>query len=163
MVGLAGMAVLLQLSLLPGLRPLDVVPNLMLVMVVLIALNVATSEALVMAAVCGLILDLAGSANFGLWTGLLVLVVLVVGIVGRAGFELDRVWVALGLVSAATIVMTLAVWSALAVRGGGFSMSLGWSGRLLAELVLNLILTITLQRLVRWALPRGGPGLESGG
>jgi rod shape-determining protein MreD len=160
---LAGLAVILQLSLLPALRMFGVVPNLVLVVVVLIALNVATSEALLTAAVSGLVIDLASGTNFGLWMGALMLVTLVVSFVGRAGIELDGVLVALVLVGISTAVMTLAVWLPLITGVSGLAVPVAWGGRLATELVINLILTIMLRPLVRLALPSGKPGLESGG
>jgi rod shape-determining protein MreD len=160
---LAGLAVILQLSLLPAVRVFGVVPNLALVVVVLIALNVATSEALLMAAVSGLVIDLANGTNFGLWMGVLMLATLVVSFVGRAGIELDGVLVALVLVGVSTVVMTLAVWSPLITGVSGLVVPVVWGGRLATELVINLVLTMMLRPLVRLALPSGKPGLDSGG
>jgi rod shape-determining protein MreD len=153
---------MLQLSLLPALRLFGVVPNLVLVVVTLVALNVVTTEALAVAVLSGLILDLAGSAYFGLWTGALVLVTLVVGLMGRAGIELDGLWVALAVVAAGTVVITLAIWSSLAAAGGGFPVSVAWNSRLVVELVLNLVLVTMLRPLLRMLAPRGGQGLEPG-
>jgi len=92
------LAVILQVSFLPAVRVFGVVPNIALVLMVLISMIVVTSEALIVAALSGLVLDLASGSNFGLWTGVMVLVALAVGMMQRAGLELDRIVVALVLV-----------------------------------------------------------------
>jgi len=160
---LAGLAVMLQLSLLPALRLFGVVPNLVLVVIVLVALNVATSEALIVAAASGFVIDLAEGSSFGLWMGLLMVVALVAGLLGRAGIELDGVLVPLVLTGAGTMVMTIAVWSLLVTRGGGWPVSAAWGGRLVVELVINLVLTMMLRPLVRLLLSGNGRGFEPGG
>jgi rod shape-determining protein MreD len=159
LIALITVVVVLQLSLLPGLRPLGVVPNLAVVVMVLAALNVVTSEALVAAAASGLVLDLASGANFGLWTGVFMLITLVVGVLRRAGIELDGAVVAPGLVAAATLVITLVVWLALAPKGVHWTFG-GAAGQLVVELVINLVLTIALAPLVRWML--GGTRAQTG-
>ena len=159
LIVLITVAVLLQLSLLPGLRPLGVVPNLAVVVMVLAALNVVTSEALIVAAVSGLVLDLASGANFGLWTGEFMVIALVVGVMRRAGIELDGAVVAPGLVAAATIVMTFVVWLAMLPQGVHWTFG-GVVGQLVVELMINLVLTIALTVPVRWLL--GGSRAQTG-
>lgn len=155
-------AVAFQVSLLPTLRPLGIVPNLALVVMVLASLSVTTSEGLIAAVISGLVLDLASGANFGLWTGIMVLVVLVVGMLHRAGIELDRSWVPLALVAGATFVLTIGVWLGL-VSGVSNWPVLNLIGRLTIELVINLGLTVALMPLVRWLLGGGARRSEVGG
>jgi len=157
------LTVMLQVSLLPALRPLGVVPNVALVIIVLVALNSATSQAVLAAAAGGLVIDMAGGTAFGLWVGAFVLMTLVVGLLVRAGVELDGPLVPLVLVTAGTVVMTLAIWSSLVTRSGGLPVSVAWGGRLALELVINLILTLMLRPLIAWALSGGGSRHESGG
>lgn len=144
-------AAMLQISFIPAWRPLDVVPNLALALVMIVAIWVPTSEALVAAVAAGFILDMAGARNFGLWTGIFMLVVLVAGLVHRAGIELDQVAVPVVIVAVATLVATGLILAGL-VRGAGHWSAGGTIGRLSLELVLNLMLVLLLRPLGRWAL-----------
>ncbi len=158
---LMGMAVILQVSFLPAVRLFGIVPNLALVMMVLVALGVATSEALILAALSGLVLDLAGGSNFGLWTGGMVLIALVVGIVHRAGLELDRLLIPLVLVASGTLVISLVILVALVPSVGHWPAAY-LTQQLIIELVINLLLTMMLRPPVRLLLGRSGPQAESG-
>ena len=159
---LIGLAVVLQVSFLPALRPLGVVPNSVLVMVVLCALYIATSEALVAAAICGLLLDLASGANFGLWTGVLLLATLGIGMLHRSGIELDRVVVAPALVGVGTLVTASVIWLGMAASIARFPLT-DLIGRLVIELMINLALTMLLRPVVRATLVGRRRQFESGG
>jgi hypothetical protein len=146
--------VLLQCALLPALRPLDVVPNLALVWIVLMGLEGSASWALMLAVGVGLATDLASGVNFGLWTGLLVLAALAAGAVHRAGIELIGSLVASVMVAVGTVLMTVIVVGSLA--GNLATWPWGWLAvHLLVQLVLNFILTVGLRPVVRALL---GPG-----
>jgi rod shape-determining protein MreD len=142
---LMALAALLQASLVPAFRPLGVVPNLALVIFVLVSLELATSEALVLGVAAGLVLDIASGANFGLWMGVFMLVALICGLLHRAGIELDRLPVALILVLVATVVMAAVIWIGLATTISRWP-GLSFGGRLVIELMINLILTMLLRR-----------------
>jgi rod shape-determining protein MreD len=157
-----GVMVVLQLSLLPGLRPFGVVPNVALVGVVLSAIYLATSEVLVAAAVAGLILDIVSGPGFGLWTGVFILVTLVAGLMQRSGIEITGTVVALGLVAAGTLVISLVLWVTLIAHAHQFPVFV-LSGRLLVELVLNLGLTVALKPVARWMFGGGQSRFELGG
>jgi rod shape-determining protein MreD len=148
------MAVMLQLSFLPGLRPFGVVPNLALAMTVLVAIGAPTSEALLAAALSGFILDIAGGANFGLWTGVLMIITLVAGLLDRAGFELDRLIVVIGLMVAGTLMISLVILGTLAGRLGTLPL-LGVIGGLAWELVINLMIVMALKPGVHRLLSGG--------
>jgi len=149
LVVLVGLGMLLQLSLLPGLRPLGVVPSLALVLVVLVGLEGTASQALVAAVTGGVALDLGSSADFGLWTGLLVVTALMTGLLHRAGVELESVMWSLALVAGGTIVVSLLILVGIADSVGRWQWGLViW--RLVAQLGLNLALTVVLRPLVRW-------------
>lgn len=151
LVVLAIMSVLMQLSLLPALRPFGVVPNLMLVTVVLIGLEGTASMALATAVAAGVVLDMASGANFGLWTAILVLAALASGLVHRAGIELGGPTVAVVIVAIGTVVETAVIVLGVA---GYTSLAAGViAGRLMAELVLNLLLTVMLTPLVKQVVP----------
>ena len=161
-VVLLAVAVAVQVSLLPTLRPLGVVPNLALVVMVLVAVSVPTSEALVGAAVCGLILDLASGINFGLWTGIMMLVTLVAGVLHRSGVELDRSWVPLVLVACGTASIALVIWLGLARTVTSWPVLI-LTGRLGLELMINLGLTVALMPFVQWLLRGSRRQSEVGG
>ena len=159
---LLGASVILQMSLLPAFRPLGVVPNLVLVMVVLISLHAATSQALLGAILSGFVIDLANGTSFGLWMGVLMLVALIVGLMHRAGLELASGVAASILVTGGTLVMTGVIWMSL-FANIGVRVPLSLVRSLAFELVLNLILVMLLRRFVRWAVVGSGGRQESGG
>lgn len=150
----------MQLSLLPALRPFGVVPNLVLVAVTLIGLEGTASMALTTAVAGGVVLDLASGANFGLWTAILVLAALAAGLVHRAGIELGGPTVAVVIVATLTVVETIVI--VLGVAGSAILPPGVIAGRLTVELVLNLLLTIMLQPVVRHLVPAGTASGEIG-
>jgi hypothetical protein len=148
---------MLQVSLLPALRPLGVVPYLALVLVVLVGLEGTASLALAIAVAGGLVLDIASGTNFGLWTGTLVLAAIVTGLLHRAGVELVGAVVASVMVAVGTLLMTLVIWLGLATSISHWP--LPWMfGHLWIELVLNLGLVLAVRPLVRLVVPSGHPG-----
>jgi rod shape-determining protein MreD len=148
LVALIVAGVLLQMSLLPALRPFGVVPNLVLVLVVLIGLEGVSSRALIAGVGAGFILDLVSGSNFGLWTGCLVLAALVTGLLHRSGIEpgagITSVMVAAGTAVMA-VVIVVGLWPTTADVPIGLL-----AGRLLMEIVLNLGLAMALRPAVRW-------------
>lgn len=144
-------SVLLQVSFLPGLRPFGVVPNITLVVLVLASFSVVTSEALMLSAASGLVLDLVSGQNFGLWTGVFMLTTLVVGLMRRAGLELDAMIIGTILVSAATIVIAVVLWLTFIPSVARWPIGAA-AGRLMLELVVNLSLMILLRAPIRWVL-----------
>lgn len=141
--------VVLQLSLLPALRPLGAVPSLMLVLVALVGLEGTASQALWVAVAGGLAMDFGSSADFGLWTGLLVVTALVTGLLHRAGVELESVMWSLVLVAGGTILVSVVILVGIADSAGRWQWGVViW--RLVAQLVLNMLLTVMLRPLVRW-------------
>jgi rod shape-determining protein MreD len=158
LIAVAFIAVLLQISFLPALRPLGVVPNLLLVVVVLVGLEGTSSSALVIAVAGGVISDLSSGANFGLWTGLLVLAALVTGLIHRAGFELNGPIVALTMVFAGTVLETGVIL--LGLVNSVSSWPVGYLlGHLGLEVMLNLVLTVALRPLIRGVVPAVDPGV----
>jgi rod shape-determining protein MreD len=147
-------AVMLQLSFLPALRLAGIVPNLALVTMVLVALNIITSEALMLAAGAGFVLDIASGVNFGLWTGVLMLTSLVIGLLQRAGIETGRAFIGPVLVVAGTIIIAIVIWLGLATSGAGWP-GAQLVGRLGIELVINLGLTLLLNPVVRTIVGSG--------
>ena len=154
--------VLLQISFIPALRPLGVVPNIALVMIALVGLYGTASLALVLAISGGLALDLVSGANFGLYVGLFMVVALAAGYIHRAGLNWSGYVMALGLVSVATLVQNLVI------LGGLVRVANGWPvGHLLfqmgLEIILNCFAVLGLRPLIRWLMPADQSGLMVSG
>ena len=151
--------VLIQVSLLPALRPFGVVPNVLLGLVALVGLEDTASLALVVAVASGITLDVASGTPFGMWTVLLVLAALVTGLIHRAGLELAGGLVAGSIVIVGTIIMNVGTLLSVAPVVSHWPV-----GRLLGQvglqLVLNLLLVWALKPLVKWVGP--GAGAEFG-
>lgn len=153
-LGLAAVLILgllLQISWLPALRPLGVVPDFALILIVLTGLEGTASMALGAAVAGGLVLDLASGANFGLWTGTLVLTALASGMLHRAGIE-PGVGVSCVMVVVGTLLMTAIILAGLV------NVVVQWPkgaliGRFMIELVINLTVTVALRPLMRWLVP----------
>jgi hypothetical protein len=152
----------LQVAFMPALRPLGVVPNMALVLVALVGLTGTASLALGVALVGGLLLDMTSGADFGLRTGLLVLVALACGYVHRAGLHASGLVVALVVVAAGTFISDLAVLAGLIRTGLGYWPGGSLLGTMVLEIMLNLLITLALQPLVRLVTPGGPelPGME---
>jgi hypothetical protein len=160
LIAIAVACVLLQVGLLPALRPLGVVPNLMLVLVVLVGLEGTASAALALAVVGGLAVDLASGANFGLWTGVLVVAALTAGLLRRAGVELAGPAVGMVMVAVGTVVMSVVILAGLVNVVGAWPIG-ALAGRITTELVLNLILMAGLRPVVRIAVHNVSAGQVS--
>jgi cell shape-determining protein MreD len=162
LVLLMGLTILLQVSLLPALRPFGVVPNVALVMVVLVGLEGTASTAVAAAVVCGVALDLSSGANLGLWTGLLVLAAIVTGMLHRAGIETDRLLVPVAMVTVGSMIMPLVILTGLAnvVQHWPFG---ALAGRFAIELVLNLAIMMVLKPVVRRVVPNSPAELPAAG
>jgi cell shape-determining protein MreD len=99
----------LQLSLLGHLRPLGVVPALVMVAVILAALWLEATPTLVAAIVGGLLLDMASGADFGLRTGFFMVAALAVIAARQFGLHAESLAPAMAIVVVATLAFNLAV------------------------------------------------------
>ena len=145
------MAVLLlvQVSFLPAMRPFGVVPDLILVVVVLLGLDSTVSRALTVGVVGGLLLDLSSGADFGLRTGLFLIMALTAGLVQRSGLNVSGPIVALILVALGTVLQTVAI--IVSVASSVASWQYGYVvSHLAIELMINLSLVVVLHPLIRW-------------
>jgi rod shape-determining protein MreD len=150
------MAVFLQISFLPALRPFGVVPDIMLPIVVFVGLYGQASTALVVALVGGLAMDMASSSDFGLWTGTFVLAALVCGYVHRAGVELIAP-VAVIMVTVATVLANAVLLTSVFGATGPWS---SVAGSLIIQVVLNFILTMAIGPLIKAVVGSGSSGAE---
>lgn len=143
-------AVILQISLLPAWRPLGIVPNLVLVVLIASAIWRPATQSLALALSAGVILDFASAANFGLRLSFYTFIVLVVVAMVRLGVDFERTDILLLAMAAATLAFDLAVlstvWNA-AVNSLGLIVKI-----VLTELAVNLALAWSLRALLARAL-----------
>lgn len=149
-------AVFLQVSFFPALRPFGVVPNILLPIVVFVGLYGQASTALVVATVGGLAMDMASSSDFGLWTGTFVLAALVCGYVHRAGVVLIAP-VGVIMVTVATVLANAVLLTSVFGATGPWS---SVAGSLIIQVVLNFILTMAIGSLIRAVVGSGVSGAE---
>lgn len=150
---IALLAVWSEVSLVAPLRPLGVVPNLALVVMVVLVANLAASAGLVLAAMVGLFLDLSSGSNFGLQTGFYLLLVLSLNLLERLGTECGSFGVMAGLVTAGTLILNGAIATSLAISGG--RLRLGFvAHETIIELICNLVLLAVLRWLLMSLLPK---------
>lgn len=159
--GMCAVVTVAQLTLLPALRPLGVVPAAVLGLVALVGMEGTASEALVLAVVSGVVIDLGSGANFGLWTGVLVLTALVAGLLHRAGVELAGALTETVMVVGGTLVMNLVVLASVAGTAARWDWSL-LMVHLVLQLVLNVALMLSLRPAVRWLMRQPATGVMMG-
>jgi hypothetical protein len=161
LIVLSMLVFVLQLSFIPALRPLGVVPDLGLALVALVGLYGSASMALLLAVCGGLALDLVSGGDFGLYVGLFTVVALTAGFVHRAGFGLGETVMSLALVLAGTLLQDLVV------LGGLVRVAVSWPIRQLLldlsyEMVLNALFVLLLRPLVAWLIPPTSTDFEVG-
>jgi cell shape-determining protein MreD len=113
LVVIALVVVWMQTALFGQFRPLGVMPDIVLVTVILIALWLEATPTLAMATACGLLLDMASGDSFGLRTGFLVVVSLVVIAARQFGLHSESLLTAGTLVVATTVAFNLIVIASL--------------------------------------------------
>jgi rod shape-determining protein MreD len=109
---------MLQLSFLPALRPLGVVPNLVLMVISAAALSGPLETAMILGLSCGFLLDLVSGSDFGLQTGLLALAVLLSAYVSRSGLQFGIRIQLLIVIFAVSSVMAIIAVLGLVISGG---------------------------------------------
>ena len=139
----------LQVSWFGHIRPLGVMPNLMLVIVVLFGLWSDATAALAAAIGGGFLLDLASGSDFGLRMAFYVVVVLALVAGKQLGLHADSLATPVLAVILGTVIYNLAVLATL----GTLPLNGVVVGRVAAELLDNLVL-LGLVTLVRLNLPR---------
>ena len=142
LVAVTIIALLVQVSFLPALRPFGVVPNLVVVVVAAAALSGPLVSAMIIAISSGIVLDLASGSDFGLMTGLLALTVLLCAFISRSGLRtgirLQLIIVTLAISTISPLIATLE----LLLAGGRIdfgTLLFGW----LIFLTLNLCLGLS--------------------
>lgn len=145
----------LQIYFLGAMRPLGILPNLLLVMLTYFALMRPASQALAVGVAGGLMLDLASGADFGIRLGFYSLFALVVVMTRQLGGSPDSLWTAIGLIVGGTVAYNLIVLASLILARADLNFAV--IGRLiLNETLINLAFGLVLSRFWRW-LYRTGP------
>jgi hypothetical protein len=139
-------------------RPLGVVPNVMMIVVALFALWGNATTALVAAVGGGLLLDLAaGGGPFGLRMGFLVVLVLAIVAFRQRGMQSDSVVTGLAVVAIATVVFNIAILATIPHGINAVVVS-----RIARELVDNLIITGSIYLLRANLSSNRGTSMELG-
>lgn len=160
-IAAALVAVWLEISFIAPLRPFGVVPNLVLVVILLLAIRLPASNAVVLAVASGLFIDLTSGSDFGLRTAFYVLLVLLVNLLSRQGTDFNNASIVAGTVVAGTIVLNAAVvadlaLSRVALRFGYIASKVG------IEVICNLVLLVILRTLFGASGRPASDGLSAG-
>ena len=143
------LVVWLQLATLPAVRPLGVVPNLALVVVILLAIRMPVVTGLTMAVVIGWLLDVGAGSDYGLRLTFYSMMLILAVFLRQLGSDLENVSLQASLVVAGTVLLNLAILVNLAFQHA--TLPLGYVGlKLFTEVILNLALLLP----VRWALSK---------
>ena len=150
--------VLLQSYFFGAMRPLGVLPNLLLVMLTYLAMLRPASQSLAVAILGGLLLDLISGTDFGLRMAFYSLFTLGVVMARQLGASLESFWSVVGLIAAGTVIYNLAVLGSLIIVRTEFSPLI--AARLVAiELAFNLVFAALFGRAWRWLLKSAPEGL----
>lgn len=140
--------IILQVGFLPAWRPLGVVPDLLLALVLALGLYTTAGEALITALVGGLALDLSSGSDFGLRLGFYTVVALVVALLQRSGWLLDSLTWRLGLIALLTLAANGLVLAVMALHHARLPLQIV-TARITAAIVLELIVMMAIGPLVR--------------
>jgi rod shape-determining protein MreD len=143
----------LQISFIPALRPFGVVPDVGLVIVGLVGLYATASDALILAVIGGLILDLVSGTNFGLYVALYTVIALAAGYIHRAGLNWAGPLMAMSLVLVATLIQNIVILGGLVRTAAVWPMG-HILAQLVTEIILNIIIVLALRPLVQWLSPK---------
>jgi rod shape-determining protein MreD len=142
-------AVWLQVSFFGAARIFGIMPDVLLVVIIYAGLICSASEAVWMALVGGLLLDLDSGVDFGLRMGFFVMLSLLIVALKQAGADFANTGMVLAATLGATVLYNLSVLTGVML--GGISVPWGTVlGRVGLEIVINGILALAL----RWPLGR---------
>lgn len=146
------LTVALQVYFLGSWRPLGVVPNLLLIVVIYVGLIRTATETLAAALVGGLLLDLTSGADFGLRMSFYALSALLILVAKQAGFDFDNLGLIVLGVAAGTVLFNLAILGSVINNS-----SISWPlvARLVGvEILINIALALFLRPVLTRLLPR---------
>lgn len=137
----------LQLALLPAIRPLGIVPNLALVVVVLLATRLELPTSLGVAVAIGWLLDSAGGSDYGLRTSFYLLLALGTALLRQIGSDLENISLQASIVVAGTVLLNLAILVNLALLHANLPLRI-IAVKLTSEIICNLILLLPTKWLL---------------
>ncbi|MBW3537971.1 hypothetical protein KY386_00585 [Candidatus Parcubacteria bacterium] len=155
------LSVWLQASFFGAMRPLGVVPNLLLVVVIYAGLVGTATESVAMALAGGMVLDLASGVDFGLRMAFYSLLALIIVMLKRAGANFDNVGLVLLSTVGGTLLYNAAVIVSLILSGVSLPLEAA-AARVGFEVGLNLLLVLLGGRALIWLLSRGSGSRELG-
>lgn len=158
-LALVVLAVALQVGVFGYIRPLGVMPNLVLIVVILASLLTTATRAVLLAIVGGLLLDIVSGTDPGLRTAFLTLAALAAVAVRQAGVDLDSGSGLASIVALATVTWNLVLLAELSAAGGAIAAGPA-AGIIAREVVVNVVLAALL-RLVLLRFGFGLPGRET--
>lgn len=142
-----GLATYLSTSFLAGLRPLGIVPNLMLIVIIICVLHFPASWVTALALVFGLMMDLSSGSDFGLRMGFYSMYAMSVIILGRLGADYANWGIVVVTLAGGTILFNAAILGGMALRGAPMDFATIGS-RIVIELGVNMVIAV----LVKWPL-----------
>jgi rod shape-determining protein MreD len=151
-LALAGLAaaVLIQATILTRVRFFGAQPDLLLVVVICLSLLHGVSEGLLWAFIGGLALDVIAGLPLGI-SPLALMPVCFLASIGRSSVYVNNLWLPVVVVAIATPIHG---WIMLFIRQAQ-GVSIDWPGMtlrvILPALALNIVLTIVVVRVLRWA------------
>lgn len=148
----------LEVSFFGAWRPLGILPNLFLVVLLISSLIVPTSEALMMGLGGGLLLDFVSGSDFGLRTAYFCFLVLLIVVIRRTGADFERWSMKLAAIISATILYDAAIL--LTVLNSQLLQHFQIIGGIVVlETAFNVGLLIVLNRPLRYMLASPAPAM----
>jgi rod shape-determining protein MreD len=142
-------AVWLQVSFFGAFRIFDVLPNVMLVLIIYAGLICRVSDAVLMALVGGILLDLSSGVDFGLRMGFYILLGLLIAVLKQAGTDFENTAMVLAVTLAGTVLYDVAALSGLILH----SAPIPW-GIVMTRIGVEIAVNAVLALLLRWPLSR---------
>lgn len=136
------LAACIQVAWFGHVRPLGVMPNIVLIIVIVSALWWEATPSLAVALLGGLLLDLTSGSDFGLRMGFFSVVVLAIVALKQLGLHSTSVITGIGLLVVATILSSAAI---LATIQAPFSFMA--AGKIGAEVIVNIAVMLSLYLL----------------
>jgi cell shape-determining protein MreD len=145
---LVPISVWMQVSFLGVWRPLGVVPNLLLIVVLAAATSAAhASEVLAISVIGGFLLDVSSGTDFGLRITYFCVLALLLIMIRRTGAEVERLGMKVAVVASATILYDAVVLIPLF----GSQSAVAWDG-VIAKIATELIVNIIFMLILNWPL-----------
>ncbi len=143
------LAVWLQVSFFGAFRIFDVLPNVLLVLIIYAGLICRVSDAVLMALVGGILLDLSSGVDFGLRMGFYILLGLLIAVLKQAGTDFENTAMVLAATLAGTVLYDVAALSGLILHAA----PIPW-GIVTTRIGVEIVVNCALALILRWPLSR---------